>query len=123
MDFTHHSLSELQGSTSTISLQLNGTNPSFPYYINIVPGEQSIPVKNATPIFDLILYDINTLYNMSIMICGELSIVPLIGLYYSKFTCITTNFSMHITIMLILRAIMYSQSVCRKIISVIDYLF
>ena len=86
MNFT--SLSELRGSTFInllVSLQLNGTNPSFPYYINIVPEERDISVKSVEPIilFELMVqYD--TWYNMSIMVCGELSSAPLIGLYYSK---------------------------------------
>jgi hypothetical protein len=81
------SLSELRGSTSvnlSVSLLLNGTNPSFPYHINIVPEERNIPVNSVRPTFELMVrYD--TLYNVSIMVCGELSSAPLIGLYYSKY--------------------------------------
>jgi hypothetical protein len=81
------SSSELRGSTSinlSVSLQLNGTNPSFPYHINVVPEERNIPVENEKSTFELMVrYD--TLYNMSIMVCGELNSGPLIGLYYSKY--------------------------------------
>jgi hypothetical protein len=83
------SLSEVRGSTSinlSVSLQLNETNPLFPYHINIVPEERNIPVRSVRQMFKLMVrYD--TIYNMSIMVCGELGTSPLIGLYYSKYTC------------------------------------
>ena len=86
MNFT--SLSEFRGSTFInllVSLQLNGINLSFPYYINIVPEERNISVKSVGPILFEFMVRYDTLYNMSIMICGELSSAPLIGLYYSKY--------------------------------------
>ena len=88
MDFTYDSSPTLPESTSinlSVSLQLNGTNPSFPYLINVVPDEHNVSaaVSNITPTFELrVQYD--TLYNVSIMVCGESS-GPLIGLYYSKY--------------------------------------
>ena len=66
----------------SVSLQLNGTNPYFPYLINVIPKECNITVTNITLTFELkVRYD--TLYNMSIVVCGESS-PPLIGLQYSK---------------------------------------
>lgn len=79
------SLSELRESIYTIlsiSLQLNGTNPSFPYHINIIPEERNIAVTNVILIFGLRMQH-DTLYNVSVMVCGESS-SPLIGLYYRK---------------------------------------
>ena len=79
-------MSELRESTHinlSVSLQLNGTNPSFPYHINVVPEEHNIPVTNVILMFELkVRYD--TLYNVSVVVCGESS-EPLIGLYYCKF--------------------------------------
>ena len=63
---------------------MNGTNPSFPYYINIIPEERNISVKSVGPILFELMVRYDTWYNMSIMVCGELSSAPLIGLYYSK---------------------------------------
>ena len=86
------SLSELRGSAFinlSVSLQLNGTNPSFPYSINIVPEvlERNISVISVGPIFFELMVRYDTWYNISIMVCGELSYcsAPLIGLYYSKY--------------------------------------
>ena len=82
------SLSELRGSTFinlSVSLQLNGTNPSFPYHINIIPEERDIFVKSVGPILLELMIRYDTWYNMSIMVCEELSSAPLIGLYYSKY--------------------------------------
>ena len=78
-------LSELRESTYvnlSISLHLKGTNSSFPYHIHIIPEERNIPVMNVIQLFELrVQYD--TLYNVSIVVCGESS-GPLIGLYYCK---------------------------------------
>ena len=83
------SLPELRGTASinlSVSLQLNGTNPSFPYRINIDSEERNVSAKSVGPILFELMVRYDTLYNMSIMVCGELSSVPLIGLYnYSKY--------------------------------------
>ena len=83
MNFTL--LSELREVTYvslSVSLHLNGTSPSFPYHIHVIPEELNIPVTNIIQIFELrVRYD--TLYNVSIAVCRE-SNGPLIGLFYRK---------------------------------------
>ena len=67
----------------SVSLQLNGTSSSFSYRINVASEEYNTTVTNIASMFKLrVQYD--TLYNMSIVVCGESS-APLIGLHYSKY--------------------------------------